>query len=433
MSIQAHNPPSLKPGSIIPCCFKPILSFHGRAIHLFLETTKNKDVIYLFKRIATILLAIPLYLILGVIALPGFFCSRKVSVTIPTPNASTPISIITSAPIPIIPHENNFFIDGYESQKLELIQKIIAERNIPLHVCPKIPHTSHPPDQEKAEAYLTLLPEPHKTVCRKLLRNIRHISMDKFQLELTNCISKFKRLVGSQKYTVGLAIGKSSQWVTSLALKNLEDNLPESWFSLGHQSTDPALLESDTYVPNFPLNAPTSGDLPLVIFDDCCYSGSQMVETLIRIENHVSAKTKIFVIVPFLSNLAQTRITERYREAFSKKKQTNLEVALIFSETIPLAHDGLNRDETGLIGEFMRDPPSMSQTLCYNDWRFPDAVSFPEGIGNHRMLKRLKRRYEHSVTEESLLPKEMYFLPNSGDIPRIYSLTNVVSIAERGT
>lgn len=345
----------------------------------------------------------------------------------------TPISIPKISPVKIPPkpvqiaHYDHISFDGYDTEELKAKQAEIDQKSIPLHVCPKRAENACPVNFEKVDAYIASLPASHKDAFIKIWKNnFLHISMDDFDRRLKECVERFNALIKGQNYVVGFASAKSSQWVASLALKDLT-NLPASWMTLGRQNTN--VLTYRICTPEENLTIPDDESIPLVIFDDCAYSGTQLKETICKIAQETKVKRTVYVIVPYVSERAHKQITTDYnKNSLMKEDQGKLNVVLISSEKrIPWAGDNLSFEEMDLIHDLIptisfKGP--MSSFLCVTDWRIPDNM--PTGFGRwvmkHAVEGHINTQDECSGCKLCQIKAQEYFIAPTNEVPRPYAL-----------
>ena len=169
-------------------------------------------------------------------------------------------------------------------------------RSIPLHACPKRPIRNYELNKVKAQQYITTLPAKYQQIAQKAVDNVLYISMQGFDQELKAYVERLNvrlKASGYQNFSVGFVCGKSQQWVTGLALKDLQA-LPSSWFSLGdNQGT--IILD----VPKQECNVQGIKEDAIVLFDDASYSGHQLRDNIARIAK--SVKKKIFIVTPYMT------------------------------------------------------------------------------------------------------------------------------------
>jgi len=264
-------------------------------------------------------------------------------------------------------------------------------------------------------------------MAQKIVKNIQHITFKQLEEQLKLCVNSFNTCLindGVTRYSVGLVIGKSQQWITSLAIENLE-LLPSSYFHLGRRGTILGISYKgeNNWVPKNSINVGKIKEDELVIFDDCSYSGDQLIGNLCSINKNLKTKKKLYLVVPFMS-----KETKDYVDNIKLKK---LDIKLITSDIrISAKTDIFNEEELEMLGNlcFTR---SNGETLCYTDWRLPDSTStlrlFSDKTGFPSMCKNGRTKL-HQVEEEkgkirpADIKKNYYqFIPTG--IPRPYGLT----------
>lgn len=405
-------------------------NYLGHLYRTFDPLPQSGKVVEVIKRIVMVVSSVALFPLLATFSgVERMWCKSNITNSVQKEAAAQlPIPSTPKAnderkpPQPIqISHYDTIAFDGYDSGRLEAIQTEIDQKNIPLHVCPKRPENVNPVNFAKANAYLSSLPPSYQPTFRKLWENnFLYISMCDFDEQLKHCVQRFNAMIEGQNYFVGLASGKSSQWVASLALKDLK-TLPTSWFTLGRQNTNP-VAGYRIHTPEEKLTVPEDENIPLAIFDDGGYSGTQLSETLCKIARATKVKRTIYLIVPYVSERALKNITIDYQR--SSEDQGKLNVILITSEQrIPWAGDNLTKDEMYLMHELV---PSLSfkgidTFLCVTDWRIPDNI--PSGFGKWSMRNVVEGHVECDGCQTCEIKKDEYFIASSWDVPRPYALS----------
>ncbi len=312
-----------------------------------------------------------------------------------------------------IPAEEKLEFEGYSTKVLETIQKKVEKKGLPLHVCPKRPVKSYEINGNAAK-YVEAQPEDLKKVAQKAIEKTQYISMDKFDKALKECVSELNHhLLGNseltgeypsenQTYELGIAYGKSNQWVASLALKDLAFT-PDSCFSLGSSQGTTNVIVPTAKEEDFEQSR-------VVLFDDCCYSGNQMYDNIQRVASKMAKKEsgEIFIVVPFMTN----RAMERFEELAERVKTEGVDIKIITSEeriqTIPEIFS--EKQEALLFDELTQGTATAvpNLTLCYTDWRYPDANSFVRNWGSGIVRTKM-------IIEDGGIREEIIRQRNIGD------------------
>ena len=308
----------------------------------------------------------------------------------------------------------------------ELLEKqnILNQRKVPLRVNPAIPIKEYSVDMKRASEWIEACDGDSKNLAKKLLQNIQHITFKQLEDNLRICVQKLNRHLNEshvKEYSIGLSIGKSQQWVASLAIENL-DVLPSSHFTLGDQGTviTASYHGPNNFVPKSELTASKVKEKAMVIFDDSSYSGTQLAGNLHAIDRALKDKKKMYVIVPFLST--------RAKEFLEHTKFHNLNVVLITSDfSIKMLSDIFTEEELNLVDKICQI--NRYQTLCYTDWRLPDPTSTYSGLSQG--LYSLTADGESKFTRDAKIKDELRMrdysfrlVPNK--IPRPYGLTMIL-------
>jgi hypothetical protein len=297
-----------------------------------------------------------------------------------------------------------------DDERLNKIQKNIEEKKIPLHVCPKRPKESYLIHPEKAEEYIQLIFEDYRAPMKKAVDNIQHISMKKFEGALKTCLQTLETQLNSCPYSVGLNYWKSNQWVASLALKDL-DPIPTSHFCL----FKPDSKELKTIQP------PSVKDVreqTLVLFDDCSYSGNQIIGNLVKIADEMQTnkmnKKTLYLVIPFITKQAKISI-ENFTKTHENCKNY-LDIHLITSEErIKTVNEIFTPEELGQLDKIIMFPNeafsgpssgSLYRTLCYTDWDNEGKISTVIGFGNNMMVPGVEQNIKPVKTLEDMTAPE---------------------------
>jgi phosphoribosylpyrophosphate synthetase len=299
----------------------------------------------------------------------------------------------------------------------------IEKRNIPLQVSPNRPTQNYAPNWDKAQAWITSVKNQYRNdskegqVAQKAIDNIQYISMEIFDKQLTFCVQKLNDLLKKNQhpdFSVGIVCGKSNQWVTSLALKDL-DYLPSSWFSLGSKQGT-----IDSKAPTAEFDMAHVKEETIVLFDDCSYTGTQLMDNLKRIKDNSGEKKRhVYVVIPFMSKDAQQQA-----KSFATTEKFELEI-ITTNETIKQGNEifDFNNGEMKILQNLnynARAAIGPTFTLCYTAWRLPDAASFLHQFGTEKMARFVQMNGKEK--ELVYLKEEEAFLPLS--IRRPYEIQN---------
>lgn len=263
--------------------------------------------------------------------------------------------------------------DKYSSQKM-LLKKLRTARLIEQFVRALPPLLAHadvfdlknkqflipsPFDKEALEKRKTALvalaqTAEDKALIKKATANLQHITFAMLLSHLSLCIEQFNRLIRSDPYTALIDNGKSSEWITHLALND--------------GMTPPQRIQR-TAEP-FRENSMQT----LVIFDDCAYTGVQ-ITNLLRLLADARCSACIIVVIPFMSLTAQKRIL-----ACAKEKGIFLHVitsplAIRELDTIFSAEELLHFCRLFIEEDSSLKPENLKNCLTFTDWKRPDAVS----------------------------------------------------------
>lgn len=274
-----------------------------------------------------------------------------------------------------LPYDNK----SLRTEKLDQIEKDLAEKKIPLHPYPVVPQVTYPIIEENREKFIQFceenLQETQAEILKKMAFNVQHISFPIFQKELKHVIeilNKELKGMNNPKYSLGFVIKKSNQWVSSLALPYL-NYLPSDWFTPNINFAVGQHAKAD-----FRKKIDTIKEKIVVVIDDCSYSGEQLKNSLEKITNQ---GFKVFAVVPFMSNCA-----------IDKLKSINVQI-ITSDIRIPTVHELFSEGEVNQLKEVnivkegfkvfsLKGAFNKGVTLTYTDWRIPDPQSFVSDFGD---------------------------------------------------
>lgn len=213
-----------------------------------------------------------------------------------------------------------------------------------------------------------------KEFLTKMTENLGIISYKELQIRFYECLTQFKDHMKEEEYTVAVCEGKSSFWMTQMALPQLE-----KW----------SLLPSASCTHAHDISEISDGGgcwsmLPqkdnIVLFDDCSYSGDQlscMIGELHRILQRNDRTANFTLVVPFLSVRAKARIERSAALSYLNLTVITSQVELMNCEDIFTDEEIDFAMKHNLISE-KRFENFRPLTLTATDWKIPDAKSFPD-------------------------------------------------------
>lgn len=280
-------------------------------------------------------------------------------------------------------------------------------------------------DKEAKEKYIDRLTTPEaKSIVRKVIDNhLFHISqkgllqaLEKATKELNSYLANSK----VQTFSVAYATKRSQAWVASLALRYLE-KLPKAEFNI---ATGPDTLGFESISLAKLMSQPNHA---LVIFDDCSYSGAQVIDQILdnlrftialgKIQGIMfpTHRFEIILVIPFMTSYAKNTIS---------KYALEIDFKLITVETIPaISEINLTEEERNLFYEMydLDEKKAEKKTLAFCDWKKPDAWSslgmLFEGITPYKYDKFYGKSYDE--IKEAGLTVCNTFIP---DIKSVYKL-----------
>lgn len=294
---------------------------------------------------------------------------------------------------------------------LSIKQDVLTKRGIPLTVEPPVPAQEYAIDRKRGDEWLEACGGEYRKIAEKVYKYVQHLTFADLDRELAVCVKALNQDLAENQitdYAVGLVVGKSTQWVASLATKTL-DIMPSSYFSLGSDQGS-ILSKEHGVVPRQELNVVEIKQKTLVIFDDCSYTGSQIYKNLSEINKALTEKKDLYLVVPFLSEAPNNNFS-------ALTHLTNLNIKCFTSPTkiqnlIEIIPDKADFELFKELAPGTVDPRN-GTALCYTDWRFPDETSTVSAI--------LDGFYAVSADGECRL-KNKYKLISASSIPRPYAL-----------
>lgn len=299
-------------------------------------------------------------------------------------------------------------------------QELLDHRKLPLEVTAERPTQEYPIDKTRAQEWINACEGEYKTLAEKLVANIQHITFSDLQRELTACVAIFNESIAKEpsEYAVGLTVGKSLQWVTSLAVEHLAQ-LPNAYFPLGRGGSTLAGYEGkNNFVDTTELTVSKVNEKVLAIFDDCSFTGTQLLGFLSQINNQLKERKVMYVVIPFMA--------ESIKKELTGQPFANLQIKLISSSTpIRPLKEIFTVAEQQMLRK-MTQPVSMNVTLCYTDWRLPDGTSTCQELVTGMPSMAASGRTKYAVAcekEEIVFRKHHYYklIPYSS-IPRPYGI-----------
>lgn len=179
-------------------------------------------------------------------------------------------------------------------------------------------------DKKKAKEWVELHDKKYNSILNELIFNIKIFSHEHFKYSLDECVEKFKKKF--QEFDdINLTLilvepKKSNKWVADLAHNQL-NHLNVQRQRLGNERANRFQNPRST--------------VNILLFDDASYSGNQITGHLTEVFNKIDKKSNVFIIIPFISNIAINKILSTYKEneripyVFIKKRLLQLTRFLI--------------------------------------------------------------------------------------------------------
>jgi hypothetical protein len=218
--------------------------------------------------------------------------------------------------------------------------------------------------------------EEFREIAQKLINNIDHIRHDDFLTALENSVEDFNEYLDSQQdksYVIVIPgdFKKSALWVTSLAADFLK--YPPSKI----------IMKND---PNYEEFMEKSNSKNVVLFDDASYSGNQMAGYINTI-GELSADSKVHVIIPFMTNYANTFIKENVTKV--DYKISSHKIMKSFSESLDDKEIKLLQEKGA---EIFHSDDISNLTLTYFDHKKADDLSLVPSVDDGSFLCEVKQK-----------------------------------------
>lgn len=230
-------------------------------------------------------------------------------------------------------------------------------------------------DKKLAKSWIQAQQREKREVARTLVNNINIIDFRKFLLSLRTSTMRARDMIGDSDYGILLpdsdnpqsgGIKQSSRWVASLA---------QMWMPAPRNVVTIYKMQQNSNLKD------------LVYFDDCSYSGEQVVRSINSLKG-LNLAVNLFIVIPFMTNVAHRKIT-----SLSIPK---LNIIVCESQRIPTVFEILKRryPKEKDFGQALRyaadfkvylDQDSTELTdrgiaLTAFSHRVPDLYSFPDAL-----------------------------------------------------
>jgi hypothetical protein len=227
--------------------------------------------------------------------------------------------------------------------------------------------------QEKCKKYLDSITDFKKyAIISKILKNTKYISFSKFKKNLLRCISKLD-IQYNIFFNLTTKIG-SEHWVTLLVWSTLRNNCIN-------------------VITDYNIN----NELPIVILDDCMYTGIHMCGVIDCIRNK-GIMNEIIIVTPYttIEAIEETLIFERVKHVYH-----SIIYNYLYIDGILDLHRSYGETEKGDIYEYVSNNLEMDHFGCpvYFDHKIANSYgSFPH-IYKH-VVKELPSRSKIEEVEK---------------------------------
>lgn len=244
---------------------------------------------------------------------------------------------------------------------------------------------------------------PAHAGCERALTNlvarIQCIDFNTFRTGLSSSFnSVLENLNPRLRTAVGVVPGKSNEWVTKIAIDRFKMLSGFPCFNIDHkarlnlQRSMEMAIERREYV-----NLPQQ----IILFDDGSYSGEQMVnhvESMIEKLKHKAKETTLFIVVPYMTSRARTRLDAI--RVMLESEYPNIKLTIADHETIQTVKELLSDDEYRQIRAIypvLTEEDSGITLTCF-DHKLPNGQSFFQPVAP--LIKGIVTPYKGAVEED---------------------------------
>lgn len=272
---------------------------------------------------------------------------------------------------------------------------------------------------DEVNTYLADVQQRHPEyydVVNKLFQSVDIITFDELKTGLQACCEKLNDLLGDQDYAIGFVKQKSQEWLAELALPYV-NKAPSTFFINATDNLVDVRGEQSVI---------TKQERHFVVFDDAAYSGKQLHHMIDELKKtlasvHQNEPCHLYLVVPFLSSIAEQRLEERINKVFDdfdpahqNDPKGNLKVHLITTDKkVKAITDVFAKEEISRLAHFAEMENLPGYSICYytdgqvtkcltlTEWKIPDDASVPIAI---KMYKDTEKQKHISFTTEFLPP-----------------------------
>ncbi len=208
----------------------------------------------------------------------------------------------------------------------------------------------HSLNHNKIEKFIKLADPGVKEICRKIFNNTDHINSIDINKTIYILIDE-----NLKEYTF-----KSNYWIFEYVKQyiNFKSHLKHNIILIN----------------NINNNIITNNDL-IVIIDDCIYSGTQMSETIRKLNNKKKLKLYFYILVPFISIAGRSKIIYSFNSKTNLKNYCKIYFPK-YSFKPKIINEVLNEKEIILIEKYYNKIHNLyNRYLIYFDHKLADDVS----------------------------------------------------------
>jgi len=240
---------------------------------------------------------------------------------------------------------------------------------------------NHSLNKTAIKKFINLANPDVKNICKKIFDNTIHISFEKFLIMFNYSIKKFLNFYNSKRpifILIDTVNYNNYKYKSNFWLYNYFSNFVNHKIIIIHNLNNKELKNDDT----------------IIILDDCCYTGGQIIDTIEILNNKYNLNLTFYILVPYISFFAYFNMNLRFEQ---------LNYNFIINDNlidIPTCEDFLTTDEINLISKYYSNFVLFYGTyLIYFDHKLADDIStitlFYLGVipndNNKKILDKIKQ------------------------------------------
>ncbi len=245
----------------------------------------------------------------------------------------------------------------------------------------------HSFDMNQVELFISKADPNVQDICRKIINNTQHISFEKFIMNFNKIINELLLFINKDRpifILIDNDMGedhtfKSNYWLYNYVSSYIQFKTNNNCEIKLIFNTENKLLQNEDTI---------------IFIDDCIYSGSQMSDTISRMENNNKLKLTYYILVPYISNKGFDLIVKEFNELENRNKYCELKIPTNYNNLI-LINNILNKDELLILEQYYFKKTSINNSyLIYFDHKLADTYS----TITHFYLGIVPNKYNNSIT-----------------------------------